>query len=107
MTNVKLIKLKIKEGKQELWRNWSQELMRRRDEVLKTLEQEGVVSESCFISEDGAYVYYYMEAKDLGAASQIAQENAMPIDIEHRKTRDESLEPLAKLECLFHFSNLK
>lgn len=79
--------------------------MVRKDEVLVTLENEGVVSESCFLSDDGEHVYYFMEAENETQAHARAQQSVHPIDIEHRNIREECLEPVAKLETLFHFEN--
>ncbi len=64
MTKVKLTKFKLKSEGKKIWLDWSSELIRRKDEVIATLKNEGVVSESCFISEDGECVYYFMEAED-------------------------------------------
>ena len=49
MTNVKLVKFKFKPEAKEIWLDWSEELKRRKEEVIATLKNEGVVSESCFI----------------------------------------------------------
>lgn len=60
MTQVKLYKLKFKPDAKEIWLDWSRELLRRKNEVVATLKNEGVVSESCFVSGDGESVYYFM-----------------------------------------------
>lgn len=105
MTNVKLVKFKFKSGRKQVWLDWSEELKRRKDEVIATLKNEGVVSESCYISEDGEYVYYFMEAEDFEKAKNAVAENPHPIDHDHKKARESSMERVANLDCLFHFDN--
>ncbi len=105
MTEVKLVKFKFKPGQKQVWLDWSKELKRRRDEVISTLKNEGIVSESCFISEDGEYVYYFVEAEDFEKARRAVTGSSHPIDEEHKKNRENSLEGVAALECLFHFDN--
>lgn len=105
MTKAKLIKFKFKTGAKQVWIDWSEELRRRKEEVVATLKNEGVVSESCFMSEDGEYVYYFMEAEDFEKAKNAVTENPHPIDNDHKLARESSLEFVAKLDCLFHFDN--
>lgn len=105
MTEVKLIKLKFRQGQKQTWLSWAEELKHRRNEVIATLKNEGVVSEACFISEDGEYVYYFMEAEDFEKANRAVAEHPLPIDSDHRQIRQNSLERIAQLDCLFHFEN--
>ncbi len=105
MTKAKLAKFRFKSDGKQIWLDWSKELRRRKDEVIATLKNEGVVSESCFISEDGEYVYYFMEAEDFEKAKKAVIENPHPIDSDHKRARENSLELVAKLDCLFHFDN--
>lgn len=105
MTQVKLFKLKLKKGNEHLWLDWCEELKSREPEVIETLKNEGVVSESCFLSEDEKCVYYFMEAQDFEYAKQAVQNSHFKIDAEHRKRRELSLEIVAELKELFHFEN--
>jgi L-rhamnose mutarotase len=107
MTTAKLVKFKFKPEAKKIWLDWSEELKHRKDEVIATLKNEGVVSESCFISDDGEYVYYFMESEDFEKAIMAVTENPHPIDIDHKKARAASLEFVCKLDCLFHFENRK
>lgn len=107
MTQVKLFRLKFKPNSKQIWLDWSKELLRRKDEVITTLKNEGVVSESCFLSPNGEDVYYFMEADDFEKATKAVNENPHPIDVEHKKARTSSLELIEKTECLFHFENWK
>ncbi|MDO8604038.1 MAG: DUF6176 family protein [bacterium] len=105
MTNAKLIKFKFKSGQKQVWLDWSEELKRRQDEVLATLKDEGVVSEACFISEDGQYVYCFMEAEDFEKVNKTVSRSSHPIDRGHKEARESSLDFVSKLECIFHFDN--
>jgi len=64
-----------------------------------------VVSESCFISEDGEYAYYFMEAEGFEKVRAAVTNNPHPIDADHKAVRERSLEFVEKMECLFHFEN--
>jgi len=68
MTQVKLVKLKLKKGNEKAWFDWCKELKKRKNEVIETLKNEGVLSESCFLSEDEKCIYYFMEAKHFDKA---------------------------------------
>ena len=105
MSEVKLVKVRFKEGKKQIWLDWCEELKKRSAEVLETLKNEGVILEACFLSEDEQCVYYFMEADDFKKATAAVKKNTFPIDKEHRKKREMSLELVAELECLFFFEN--
>lgn len=105
MTRTKLAHFKFKPQGKQIWLDWSEELKRRKDEVIATLKNEGVVSESCFIAEDGESVYYFMEAEDFEKVRIAASESTHLIDADHKKARSSSLEFAGTLECLFHFEN--
>lgn len=105
MTKAKLAHFKFKPGAKQTWLDWSEELKRRKDEVIATLKNEGVVSESCFISEDGESIYYFMEAEDFEKARSAVASSPHPIDADHKAARSGSLEFIGQLECLFHFEN--
>ena len=91
MTKVKLVKFKFKPEAKKVWLEWSLELQRRKEEVIATLKNEGVVSESCFISEDGEHIYYIMESDDFDKARNAVTNNPHPIDADHKKARESSL----------------
>lgn len=105
MANVKLVKFKFKPAGKQIWLDWSEELKRRKDEVIAALRNENVVSECCFISKDGESVYYFMEAEDFDKAKNAITNNPQPIDGDHKKARESSLEFVEKLDCLFNFDN--
>ncbi len=106
MTEVKLIKFIFKPGQKQVWLDWCEALKKRQDEVIETLKNEGVVSESCFISEDGLAIYYFMEAEDFAKAKEAVMKSTFKIDSEHKAIREMSIEFVEKLTCLFHFSRV-
>jgi L-rhamnose mutarotase len=107
MSQVKLVKFKIKKGGKKNWLNWVEKLKKRKEEVIKTLENEGIISESCFISEDGEFVFYFMEAEDFKKVNEAFSKSTKPIDAEHKKSLDDSLRFVSVLENLFHFESRK
>ena len=103
MTQVKLIKLRLKEGNERVWLDWCEELKQRKNEVIETLKNEGVLSESCFLSEDEKCVYYFMEAESFDKAKSAVEKSNFKIDADHKEKRILSLEKVAQLKELFHF----
>ena len=105
MTQVKLVKLELKEGNKQVWLDWCEELKQRKDEVIETLKNEGVLSESCFLSEDERCVYFFMEAESFEKAKIAVEQSNFQIDSEHQKKRALCLTKVAQLKELFHFEN--
>ncbi len=105
MTNASMVHFNFKPDKKQVWLDWSEELKKRREEVIVTLKDEGVLSESCFISEDGESIYYFMEAEDVDKVNKVFASSTHLIDADHKKAMSESLQRVSKLECLFHIEN--
>ena len=105
MSHVRLVRLKFKPGKKQIRLDWCEQLKQRTDEVMETLQSEGTLSESCFVSQDGESLYYFMEAEDLLRAKQAVQDSTFQIDQDHRSARMASLDFVEELEPLFHFRN--
>lgn len=97
------MKYEFRAGQRSAWLEWVMEMKRREKEILETLRNEGVASEACFISEDGKFLFYYLEADDFGKARRAVTENPLPIDIEHQRALQDFLRPIAAQECLFDF----
>ncbi len=103
MTEVRLSRLKIKEGKKRKWLDWCAELKNRSEEVLETLKNEGTLSEACFLSEEENTIYYFMESDNFEKVSEAYRNSPYPIDKEHRAITRETLEPGVGLKVLFNF----
>ena len=106
MSEVLLLKFKIKPEKKKIWLDWCNESKRRKEEVLATLRLEGMYTESCFLSQDGNYVYHFMEAKDLKQAQEIYKKSESEIDIKYKEKQQLSLEYVETLTELFHFETI-
>jgi Family of unknown function (DUF6176) len=103
MTQVELVRLRLKQGQKETWLKWCDELKRRKKEVLETLRNEGIISEACFLSHDGESVYYFIEAESLETAHVTGRRSALPIDKQHRLVSESSLVGAERMRTLFNF----
>lgn len=76
------IKTKLKKELIEEVRIWFQTLKNRTNEVLESLENEGVFVESAFIDRQGddLYLIYYIRAVDVSRAYEIFNKSALTID---------------------------
>src|ERR1700722_12729467 len=99
------VKAKIKKDAINLVRQWFQDLKCRKDEVLKTLEKEGVVIESVFLESNGdeEFLIYYMRANDIAHAHQVYRQSTLPIDIYHKDCWKNYCERGKNLELLLDF----
>lgn len=105
MAEIELRKFRFKPGKKQEWTDWSGELNRRRDEVLETLRNEGVLIEACFLSLEDDCIYYFIAAESFDKARAAFDSSQYPIDEEHLRHKTGSVEEVEKLKCLFHFEN--
>jgi len=103
MAEIKLVKFKIKPGKKEAWLKWIGEMKRREEEVIETLKNEDVISESCFMSENNQFIYYFMEVEDFERMNKKFKDSQRPIDTEHKKVFNDCLEFMMELDNLFYF----
>ncbi|MCO8246301.1 DUF6176 family protein [Haladaptatus sp. AB643] len=85
MTEVVLVRQKHHPGKTEKLRAWCDELEAREDEVFETLENEGVHTESRFLrsTDDGDFLFTFMEAEDIAASKKAVEESEFDIDDDH------------------------
>ena len=102
-----MVRFEVKYGQREAWLNWCEELKRREKEVLESMNNEGVVSEACFLSNDGKSVYYFMEAESLETAKAIGQRSVLLIDMKHRVIRESTLQVVERMKTLFNFHMVK
>ena len=86
----------LKEGYEEKWKEWCVELNDRKEEIMKTLEQESVVLEFCILGKDvktkSKTGYIVMFAVSLDHAYKVVRNNPHPIDLEHKEKRTECFE---------------
>jgi Family of unknown function (DUF6176) len=88
-------------------RKWFRTLKEREAETLETLENEGAVVESVFLEkhENDFYLIYYMKAKDMSIAREVAKQSTLPIDVYHRECCGKFFEERRELELLVDFNN--
>ena len=89
MTKIRMSKLKLADGGDNIWRAWCQELEHRRDEAVATLIKESVKIEACFT--DGEYIYILMVAESFDQADSSVKEDPHPIDLDHRENMMKSI----------------
>jgi hypothetical protein len=97
------VKVRLKPGSLPRVQAWAAELNGRRDEVLATLRDEGVVVESVFL--DGQELVYYLKAKDVAQAQAVYARSRRAIDAYHREFKDEAFAEQRTLELLIDFEN--
>jgi hypothetical protein len=111
MTDVLLARHRIEDAKADRLREWFDELERREDEVVATLRNERMFTESAFVGdgpEDGAtYLYVFLEAADMAEARGAADDSDFEIDAEHREVIEDVLVDGGgeEMELLGHFTN--
>lgn len=98
-------KYKVKKDFLEVIREWSRTLNSRKDEVLKTLEQEGVFIETAFLDKQGDdfYLIYFIKCTNLDNALKVFAASDAAIDSYHRKVMSDSLCQSESLELLIDF----
>jgi hypothetical protein len=77
------------------------ELMRRREEVLETFENEGTRHEVAYLLEtsDGPIFVYAIEAEDRAHAASL--ESSHPIDAQHKEVMAQALAEPVPAELLY------
>lgn len=110
MPEVILTKNRIKPGKTERLREWMAEIQTRREEAIKTLQYEDMLSEAAFLEQtaDADYLVYYMEAESVDRVFEAFQSSPYKIDREHQEIMDEVLaddQPERDIEHLYHLVN--
>ena len=97
------VKVRLKHGSLPRVQAWAAELNARRDEVLATLRDEGVIVESVFL--DGEDLVYYLKAKDVAQAQAVYARSQHAIDAYHREFKDEAFAEQRTLELLIDFES--
>lgn len=102
------VRIKIKQDKLEDVRKWFQTLCERSDEVLQSLADEEVLVESVFLDkhDNDYYLIYYMKAKSLRHAREVAARSSLAIDKYHKSCFKEYCEERAELETLIDFHRI-
>ncbi|GAA0248872.1 DUF6176 family protein [Haladaptatus pallidirubidus] len=110
MTDVVLIKQKIRPGKTERLKEWSEEVRAQKDEAIVTLQNEGMHAESAFIerTDEGDFLVYYMKAENNHEVYESFENSTHEIDREHEnvmRETPENVEDVGEYELLYHLDN--
>lgn len=102
------IRTKLKKGSLDDVRKWFQTLRERSDEVLQSLEEEGVIVESAFLDkqDNDYYLIYYMKAENLAHARDLAMKSTLAIDKYHKECFKKFCEDRIELEQLIDFHRI-
>jgi hypothetical protein len=98
------VRVRLEPGSLRRVREWAAELNARRDEVLATLQDEGVRVESVFL--DGETLVYYLKADSIDQARDAYGRSQHTIDAYHQRFKDETFAEQTQLELLIDFENL-
>jgi hypothetical protein len=92
----------LKPGSLPKVHEWACEINSRRPEALETLAAEGVFIESVFLdsSADGDYLVYYIRAKSINQAKEVASKSVSSIDGFHKEFKRETWVQVRNLELL-------
>lgn len=109
MSDTRCVKIRLRPGTEGRVREWADELRRRKEEALETLRDESVFVESVFLERapDADFLVYYMKAADLDRSRQVARTSNRPIDVYHRRFKEETWASVANLELLVNLENLE
>lgn len=102
MNDVVCARVRLKPGSLARVRAWAREINSRRPEALETLAAEGTFIESVFLDSgvDGDYLVYYMRARSIEQAVEIAEESVASIDEFHKKFKRDAWAEVRRLELL-------
>lgn len=109
MVETTLTRGRVEPGQVDRLREWFAELREREAEVERTLENEGVDTETAFLEVRGgeAYLWYYLEAESVEAALSAYEESDHAIDREHAAVLEEAIAGWETdvVETLAHFTH--
>ncbi len=94
---------KVHPGKVDRLRWWMSELMRRRNEVIETFQNEGTYHEMAYLlhTADGPVLVYAIESEDLERGRQAYHASTLRIDLEHRGVMKEVVAGRVEAELLY------
>lgn len=102
------IKTKLKKELIEEIRAWFETLKKRTNEILESLENEGVLVESAFLDKQGndLYLIYYLKAKDINRAYEVFNKSTLSIDRYYKECWTKYCEGREVLEELLDIDRL-
>lgn len=102
-------RIKLKPNSIDRVRTWAEEIMRRKDEALETLRDEGVVLECFFLDrrDDGEYLISIMTSSDIERSQAVGRDSTHDIDAFHQAFKRDTWESGAPLETLVELTTLE
>jgi fructose 1,6-bisphosphatase len=100
-------RIKLKPNSVDRVRAWAEEIMRRKEEALETLQDEGVLLECFFLDrgDDGDYLISIMTAEDFERSHAVARDSTHGIDAFHRAFKRDTWESVDALEGLVELTS--
>lgn len=94
---------KVRDAQLDKLRAWGRELTRRADEVKETYRQEGVSHEASYLIETrrGWILVFAAEVEDREKARAAYQASTLPIDVEHHRVMQATLNGAFEAELLY------
>lgn len=100
---VKLLKYSIIDNNVVQWIDRTKKLKEHEKDVVTTLELEWVYVESCFISDDQKYIYFYIAVEDYQHMVDVFNNSTLEIDINHKTIFKTCLKFHSEYKNLFSF----
>jgi Family of unknown function (DUF6176) len=98
------VRVRLEPGSLPRVREWAAELNARRDEVMATLQDEGVRIESVFLESET--LVYFLKVDSIDHAREAYSRSRHAIDAYHQRFKDETFAEQTQLELLIDFENL-
>jgi len=110
VTETIIIRQEVRPNKVSKLKEWMKEANDRKEEIIETLQHEGVKTESTFLEEssDGIFLITYMEAENLQEVQEAFEDSNYEIDVEYKEIVQECLvdgQPVGNFEPLYHAAN--
>jgi len=102
VSEVQCLRIKLVPGTAERVSRFLRGLEDGPEEVARSLDAEGIVSESLFLerADEGEFLIFITRAHDLEAASAAFEDSSLPLDVETRRMIAETWEDARPLELL-------
>jgi Family of unknown function (DUF6176) len=106
--STKCVKVKLKQNSQQALCDWKDFLKLHKEEVLKTLKNEGVVLEAVFLDQIGTdhFLIYVMTSENFEKVKTVASNSQAVVDIFHREFKNQHWDNVEHLENLVEFYNI-
>lgn len=91
---------KIKDGKLDQWKNWVEYLRAQKEEVIKSLQEENLISEKCFVFNINTDWYTLFTSEGEGKPANMDR----VLNQEHKKNMKECFESKIIPENMYFFN---